>query len=668
MEPTTASPVSISLSELNIGPDWASQLGDQPAGQVIWSEVTPSGGGRRGPGRPSFRDGEGRGKGGARSGPRPAGPRPPGRRPEGRPPRGGKGGGFRREEERRYAPLAPGWHATVLPEPAGVENLTVQIKATGRAYPVFDLARLFLSSNDRFRVRFEPQPSHRTPPLILCAVDGSLWLTREEAKQHFLRSGLLGNFFSEEKVQVDPPKGVFTAIAVCGLSGTVLGPPNFHAYQRAIIRLHQERFKNMPLERYKSRIRIERDEELVKKWIESQSIQSRYTLLDGGDNPPVFNSAEDAARFLLETRESEIFAEAPSATVPGSLDESLLSPGLAAHFRAAIEQQKRFPLELVQELCRQFERHGLRFFKENKKETYVSRSRPRPLDPGLPVSDRVKAIVAYIREHTGCTYHDVLVALAPKSKAAAASEPNQPSPEPKADEPAAPEAAPAAPVAEERAEASAAAAEAATEAAEATSTPVETAAPNEGAATAEAVTTEAAASAEAAPAEAEAAEEPSEADREGIAILQDLRWLIREGYVTEFATGALRVVERQEKPIIVQPPKRLRLYGRAFTLWTRPYLPARFQPGMRLPGRAFTLWTKDIFVPPAPPPRLRKLEKKARPAKAPSEEAAAAVPAPATEAPAPAPVAPEAAAPAPESSPAPAPEATPETPASPPSA
>lgn len=464
----------------------------------------------------------------------------------------------------------------VLPEPAGVENLTIQIKSTGRAYQVFDLARLFLSKSDRVRVRFEPFRGEKVDPLILCAPDGSLWLTRDEARRHFTRAGLLSHYFREEKIAVDPPKGVFTTVAICGFSGTVLGPPNFHGYQRTLINLHQERFKNMPLDRYKSRIRMERDEEAVRKWTEAQSTQTHYTLLDGGESAPSFTSAEDAARHLLETRESEIFAEAPSATVPGNLDFSLLSPGLVTIFRDALDRQRRFPLELVQELCRQFEGQGLRFFKENKRETFVSRSRPRPLDPGVAVSPRVKSIVEFIRQHPLCTYKDVVVGLVPQGaalleRAAAASAARA------ADTPPAPTEETPAPAAEAPADPATGTTDSAPS--EAPTAAVESPAP-----------------------EPPATDEPSEADREGIALLQDLRWLIREGYVTEFANGQLRVVERLEKPIILQAPKRLRLFGRAFTLWTRPYLPTRPPRWLRLPARAFTLWTKPVLAGAVPTP------------------------------------------------------------------
>ena len=65
-----------------------------------------------------------------------------------------------------------------------------------------------------------------------------------------------GTFYSSEKIPTDPPKGVYTCVAQCGISGTILGPPNYHDYQNQLRKLHAERFARMPFEMYKSRVKI----------------------------------------------------------------------------------------------------------------------------------------------------------------------------------------------------------------------------------------------------------------------------------------------------------------------------------------------------------------------------------------------------------------------------
>src|ERR1019366_3433079 len=123
---------------------------------------------RRGP-RPPRRDGP---PGPRRDGNRPSGDRrgPPGAgggapRPEGHPgrPMGGPRPDFRRgdDRDRRPPPLPlPELDLSLRPEDKGVESLARQIKMTGRAYPLFDIAQMILQKPERHPVIFT---TRRTP-------------------------------------------------------------------------------------------------------------------------------------------------------------------------------------------------------------------------------------------------------------------------------------------------------------------------------------------------------------------------------------------------------------------------------------------------------------------------------------------------------------------------
>ena len=74
-----------------------------------------------------------------------------------------------------------------------------------------------------------------------------------------------------DRTQAEPPKGVYTFVAQCGISGVILGPPNHHDYQNKLRELHESRFSRMPFEMFKSRVRIVREEAVVKQWVEDQS-------------------------------------------------------------------------------------------------------------------------------------------------------------------------------------------------------------------------------------------------------------------------------------------------------------------------------------------------------------------------------------------------------------
>ena len=439
----------------------------------------PDGGGNRGP-RPE----------GANRGPRPEGGNRGPRREGDRGPRGRDD----RRDDRNFddRPRLPeGWFVRLLPEPRAVEALSKQIKASGRAYSVFDVAKLFLSGRDRYLLHFyfkkpargEDQPKDAAPAtetaapeLLQCTLDGSLWLTREEAIRHIREGNAMNDLYREEVVEVDPPKGVFQSIAVCGFSGALLGPPNHHSFPVAVSRLHREQFYNVPLDRYKSRIQIEKGEEIVQKWLEQQSKERQWvaTKVPEGEEAPRFKTLAERDAHFFKNHADEVLKSVREVTVGGNIPGKHLSPGLLAVLRMELDRQNRFPMHLVQELCRELEVHGLRFFKRDKKTTFVSRSRPQFIGSNITLSDRVRSIVEMVRANPGIGYGKVVSVLAPP----------------------APVVEPATPPAEG-------------EAAAAETTPVPTLSTGE------------------------------------LAIMQDIKWLVQEGFITEFANGELHILGRE---------------------------------------------------------------------------------------------------------------------------
>src|ERR1051325_5469318 len=229
-------------------------------------------GDRRGP-RPPRREG------GVRD--RPRGNRPSGERrgPPGREGDRKKGFGarqdFRREEprERRETPPPmPEINVALAPDEKGVESLARQIKITARAYPLFDIARLVLQKPERYSVAFSVKKNAEgkiVQPLFLCALDDTLWLSEDEAIAHVLNKHF-ATFYQAERTATEPPKGKYTFVAQCGMSGAILGPPNYHDYQNQLRKLHAERFSRMPFDAFKARVKIVKDEAVVKKWVEDQ--------------------------------------------------------------------------------------------------------------------------------------------------------------------------------------------------------------------------------------------------------------------------------------------------------------------------------------------------------------------------------------------------------------
>jgi len=344
----------------------------------------------------------------------------PGRdKPRSGPPGGAESRGGRRPQPREQARPEPPPPLPItvwlLPDDNGVESLARQIRMTGRAYPLFDIAQLILNKPERHQIKFvvkknaEGQP---VQPLYLCALDDTLWLSDEEAVQHVLTRHF-ATFYQAERTATEPPRGTYTFVAQCGLSGKILGPPNYHDYQVQLRKLHAERFARMPFESFKARVKIVKDEAIVKKWIEDRSFKTEYNCLNVPE-PRKLASMEEVTKHFREFHMPNIIKAVETHVAGGAAARAMRSPGLQRAVRTAWEEQRRFPLQIATALSQQFAGHGLQFFKVNHTVTHVSVARPRYLDmEATPVSEGVRRIVEFINAQRRCTRRKLADALAP---------------------------------------------------------------------------------------------------------------------------------------------------------------------------------------------------------------------------------------------------------------
>ncbi len=284
-------PTPFSFSAADLMPEWAqeSKKSEKPQKKRTQHQERDSGdrqdrggprrdnrGGQQGDRRGGGRDrrdfgGDRRGGGQGRGGP---GGRGRDDRNRGGRDRGGRDGG----RERREDPIPSGFTLKFGPTPVALKALNKHIRESFRTYPLIDLAKMIINSRDRYQIEIKAD-SEKGAKLFQCKSDGSIWLSREEAMSHFFGADeCLKNYYSVEEVEIGTPKGNFSTVAVCGMSGVILGPPNHHQYQTKIAQLHAERFSHMALEGFKSRINMASDEETIEKWKEQVSRTLHYRL------------------------------------------------------------------------------------------------------------------------------------------------------------------------------------------------------------------------------------------------------------------------------------------------------------------------------------------------------------------------------------------------------
>lgn len=392
---------TLDLNAFDFRPAWAKD--PDPGAVPVFREERPS----RGP-KPKRHGGSPRGPAGPKSGPR-RGPHRPG--PHHAP----------RREERPAPPPNPfPWlrFAFTATAPA-VETVAKQIRQTGKTFSLFDLARILLRNPASYTVDLTSAPPPATGPFYVVPSDGSVWMSAENAARHLLHTRR-DEFYRAETVEIEAPKGNFPVVAVCGMSGTLLGPPNHHDFERHLRELHRTRFAGLDFETFRSRLKMEREPELIEKWKTEASRSTLYHPLQTaeGEASPLPDLGAVEKHFLTH-HASSLMEFVPKASVPGDPKKASVDRALAPLLNHVTAEEQRFPLRLAQSLSRSLSAAGLRFHKSPNRTTFVSAARPRYLNlDETPVSDSIRKILETIRAKKSIRRAQLLDLLAPAPAAA----------------------------------------------------------------------------------------------------------------------------------------------------------------------------------------------------------------------------------------------------------
>jgi hypothetical protein len=177
----------------------------------------------------------------------------------------------------------------------------------------------------------------------------------------------------------------------------------------------------MPFEAFKARVKIVKDEAIVKQWIEDHSFKTEYNCLNVPE-PRKLGSRDELNQHFREVHLPNLVKSVESYTMSGAATRQLRSPGLQRAWRVASEEQRRFPLQVATVLSQQFAGHGLQFFKVDRTVTHVSVARPHYLDlEATPASESIKRIVEFINSNSKCTRRKLFETFAPAPAAPAAA-------------------------------------------------------------------------------------------------------------------------------------------------------------------------------------------------------------------------------------------------------
>ena len=317
--------------------------------------------------------------------------------------------------------ISPYFVATCYPEDTGFAAMVKAVRASCRTYQLFEITKAVLEKNDRFivvlqRARAErPMRQSRAPegaaiaegstesaskpaqeklnPMYMSQPDHLPFDTEEAAIQHVL-SNNLGAFFDLQEVEIEAPKGNFPIINKCGITGELLGPPNHHRYQQVLQQHHEAKLSRMPFERFRESIISAREPEVLAAWMEKMKKATRYTWKTPAAKAPAVVASEGAAPAdanITEAAAPETVAPvaetpAPDAPPPISFDtieEARLH--LLANVRDKLVRavdNVRFQGKLIEKLPVGEIRRAL--------EGHVERQRRFPLDTANALRGRLR--------------------------------------------------------------------------------------------------------------------------------------------------------------------------------------------------------------------------------------------------------------------------------------
>jgi hypothetical protein len=346
---------------------------------------------------------------------------------------------------------SPFFSVAFYPEDTSFNALAKTIRSSCRTIELFEIARTVIGKTDRFVVVLARKPGAPSEsgeaarqPIYLSVPDGLPFETEEAVLSHVF-SNHLGKFFDLAEVEIDPPKGNFLVINKCGVTGELLGPPNYHRYTQIVQQHFAAKIARMGFEAFRSRIETIRDPEVVAQWLAKMKKTTRYTWKLGAKSAPApapapasaaaapvegsaspvteaigaaevaaqegtttpesmpaltFDTFEEARAYLLANAKDKLVRAIENARFHGKLVETMPAGEIRQAVEGALERQRRFPLDTANALRGRLRREHFTIFKKGSKGvSYVCAVKRKFRVPGQTFAESISSLITFVEAH-----------------------------------------------------------------------------------------------------------------------------------------------------------------------------------------------------------------------------------------------------------------------------
>lgn len=300
---------------------------------------------------------------------------------------------------RELPPPADGFRVELRPSNGILELFSKEISRQKRALPLLDLSCIVMAGKERYDLVFMKLEGgsmliHSTKG------DGACWLSKPEAVSYMWQAPWFTEFYTPTEVETEAPKGNFTAIATCSMGGEVIGPVNWHGYQATLMNLYRSKYANMPLELFKNKIYLNKEEEAIQAWLEGAGHKTVWKPTRESADDLVLDDARAVEADFETNHFSDVYETVDKVFINGATPRKVLSPGLAAHLAILSDKTRRSPQMLIPNLCHGLARHHMPIYKWQGNH-FTGPSRVRAIPEDTVLADRMMAIVNWSKEHSG---------------------------------------------------------------------------------------------------------------------------------------------------------------------------------------------------------------------------------------------------------------------------
>ncbi|MDR0646905.1 MAG: hypothetical protein LBF43_00510 [Puniceicoccales bacterium] len=285
------------------------------------------------------------------------------------------------------------------PEEVALKVLINTLRNSCKTYQLFPLIRLFLEKEDRFFIVLSGQ-QHSDFKGFYTVAKKIPFLSMEGALDYIIHQNW-AQYFKEEYVVLEKPKGNFQSVNRCGITGALLGPPNYHLYADLLREHYEDNLKGRcAYESFLSQIKNEHTAEIVEAWLAGMTQGRRFRLL--ADPEVCFMSKEAAKKYLLENSDLNLIQKVSRVKLTVSDVGQIVDFDLKKMIERFLNDEKKLPVKTANFFRGRLHYAGFHIYKKGSNGiSYVCAIKRKIRDTTTQFSESVSKLIGVIEKYKG---------------------------------------------------------------------------------------------------------------------------------------------------------------------------------------------------------------------------------------------------------------------------